>query len=177
MGSQKSWTLLSDWTELNWATNINHLQVYSSVVLNGRIILYSHHPHPSPWFFSSCRVKTLCTLVSFHLRQESWTIVLILLPSPSLILSPASGKQFLVKLVEFLSFSFTALISIFSSSYFSFSHLFLPLFTFFFLPLSLSAFCLPLYISPSTFSPLISFSFHASTPLFSCLLSLFSLSC
>ena len=56
------------------------------------------------------------------------------MPSPSLILSPASGKQFLVKLVEFLSFSFTALISIFSSSYFSFSHLFLPLFTFFFSP-------------------------------------------
>ena len=69
------------------------------------------------------------------------------------------GKQFLVKFVDFFSFPSTALLFIFSSSYFSSSHLFLPLFTFFFffLPLSSFAICLPLYISPSAFS-------HFSSP-------------
>lgn len=79
------------------------------------------------------------------------------LPSPRLILCfvfPGENNVW-SNLYNFFSFPFTALLFIFSSSYFSSSHLFLPLFTFFFffLPLSPFAICLPLYISPSAFSP------------------------
>ena len=184
MGSQKSWTQPSDWTELNWVTNINHLQMYSSVVLNACIMLCNHHHHPSPWFFSSCRVETLCTLISFHLRQESWITVLTFclhLVSFSVLFflgKTMSGQIcrifFLFLLLPFYLFSplliFPLLTSFFPCLHFSFFFSLSP-------PLPsvfLSTFPhLPSHLSHLLFLPCL---FLSSPPLFSCLLPLFTLS-
>ena len=90
-------------------------------------MLCNHHHHPSPWFFSSCRVKTLCTLISFHLRQESWITALILLPLPSLILfffslgKTISGQTgrifFLFLLLPFYLFSTLLIFPLLTSSF------------------------------------------------------------